>query len=102
MSSLFTMMTVDELLAQEPPSPAFHLWFDGARNLRARNEPLSKHLAARLAEVERIIALASRGHAPTIEGMLSAGFRMGALTEVHGWLTDLIAAEARERADCAS
>jgi hypothetical protein len=99
MSFDLTMKTVDELLAQEPPSPAFQLWFDGARNLRARNEPLSKHLSVRLAEVERIIALAFNGHDQTIEAMISSGFRISALIEVHAWMAAVISAESKERAD---
>lgn len=93
------MQTVDELLAQEPPSPAFTIWYEAALQMRkAAPEQLRHYLAECRGELLAILHMAERANDDILRSMRETGTSIQSFHDVRAWIDSVTEAIGREDA----
>lgn len=93
------MQTVDEILAQEPPCPAFTILYEATLFMRAScPNQLRPYLAGCRDELIAIVDMAERGNDDILRSMREAGTSLQSLYEVRAWIDSVTEALGREPA----
>jgi hypothetical protein len=93
------MQTVDEILAQEPPSPAFTIWYEAALAMRPFGaNQLRSYLAECRGELIAILGMAERGNDGILRSMRETGTSIQSFHDVRAWIDSVTEALGREPA----
>jgi hypothetical protein len=93
------MQTVDEILAQEPPSPAFTILYEAALFMRVScPNQLRAYLSGCRDELMAIVDMAERGNDDILRSMREAGTSLQSLHELRVWIDSVTEALGREPA----